>query len=198
MRGRPLSADLWIVRHGRTEANARGLLLGRADPGLDDVGRAQAAALAATLPGSARVVSSPLRRARETAEAFGADPEVDPAWIELDYGAWDGRPAAEVPAEAWASWRADPHFAPPGGESLARLAARVHEALDDLAAVADGPVVVVTHVSPVKAALAWALGAGPEVAWRSFVAPASITTVAVGPHGPSLQTFNQTAHLAGS
>ncbi|GIT00712.1 MAG: hypothetical protein CM1200mP26_24240 [Acidimicrobiales bacterium] len=54
---------------------------------------------------------------------------------------------------------------------------------------------VVTHVSPIKAALAWALGVGDEVAWRTFVAPASVMTVGAGPAGPSLRGFNDTAHL---
>ena len=188
--------EIILVRHGRTEANARGLLLGRLDVGLDDLGRVQAAAVAAALPAPDLVVSSPLRRTRETAEAFGAAVEVDEAWIELDYGAWDGRPVDEVPAEAWAAWRADSDFAPPGGESLARLTARVHDALDDLTAGLDGRrVVVVSHVSPVKAATGWALDVGPEVAWRTFVAPGSITRLGLGPTGPVLRGFNETAHL---
>jgi broad specificity phosphatase PhoE len=53
---------------------------------------------------------------------------------------------------------------------------------------------VVTHVSPVKAALAWALDLGPEVAWRTFVAPASITRIRVGAGAPTLLAFNETQH----
>ncbi len=55
--------------------------------------------------------------------------------------------------------------------------------------------VVVSHVSPVKAAVGWALDVGPEVAWRTFVAPGSITRLGVGPTGPVLRGFNETAHL---
>ncbi len=55
--------------------------------------------------------------------------------------------------------------------------------------------VVVTHVSPVKAAVGWALDIGPAVAWRTFVAPGSITRVGLGPTGPVLRAFNETAHL---
>ncbi len=186
---------LVVVRHGRTAANARGLLLGRRDPDLDDVGRAQAATLAAVVGPVDRVVSSPLGRARQTAATFGRPVEVDERWIELDYGTWDGRAAGDVAADQWAAWRADPDFAPPGGESLRALAARVAAACEDLAAAPDRRVAVVTHVSPVKAAMAWALGVGVEVAWRSFVAPASVTRIAVGPHGPSLVGFNDVAHL---
>lgn len=188
--------EIILVRHGRTDANAKGLLSGRLDVALDDRGRAQAAAAAAAMPAPDLVVSSPLLRTRQTAEAFGMAVEVDAAWIELDYGEWDGRPIGDVPDEAWAAWRADSDFAPPGGESLTRLTARVHDALDDLAARLGGRrAVVVSHVSPVKAAVAWALGVGPEVAWRTFVAPGSITRIGLGPTGPILRGFNEAAPL---
>lgn len=187
---------LHIARHGRTTANARGLLLGRLDPDLDDLGRSQATALARSLPDVSRVISSPLARTRQTAAAFGLAVTVDERWIELDYGEWDGLPTGEVVAEQWARWRADVDFRPPGGESLSELGLRVRAACADLLEVAaDEDVVVVTHVSPIKAALAWALGVGDEIAWRAFVAPASVTTVACTPSGPSLRAFNDTAHL---
>ena len=182
---------LHIVRHGRTAANARGLLLGRLDPPLDDIGRHQAAGLASSLGTVDRVVTSPLTRTRQTAEAFGLPVEVDDRWIELDYGRWDGQPVAEVDPAVWARWRSDLGFRPPGGETLDELGRRVRAACQDAAEVAATlDVVVVTHVSPVKAALAWALGVGDEVAWRAWVAPASVTTVACGDHGPSLRSFN--------
>src|SRR5207302_5960129 len=121
----------------------------------------QAAAVGRGLQGAARVGSSPLLRARETADAIGGTVEVDDRWIELDYGIWDGRPLAEVPAELWVRWRADPDFAPEGGESLAALGRRVADACQALAEeAADDDVVVVSHVSPIKAAVAWALGVG--------------------------------------
>jgi broad specificity phosphatase PhoE len=116
---------LVLVRHGQTEANARGLLLGRADPPLSDLGRRQAAALATRLPDDARVVASPLLRTRETAAAFGRPVDIDDRWIELDYGTFDGKAVVDVPADVWREWRADPHFVPAGGESLATLGIRV-------------------------------------------------------------------------
>lgn len=187
---------LILVRHGRTESNAAGLLLGRADPPLDDVGRAQVAAVAARLGPVQRVVSSPLGRARQTAETIAAtaraEVELDERWIELDYGQYEGLPFAEVPPEVWARWRRDSSFRPPEGESLDALGSRVFAACESLAdASRDADVVVVTHVSPVKAAVAWALGAGVGISWRAFVAPASITRIALGPAGPSLHTFNE-------
>lgn len=190
---------LIVVRHGRTAANAAGLLLGRRlDPPLDPLGRKQAAALAAALPGVSRVVSSPMARTRETAAAFGRPVEVDERWIELDYGSLDGTPLREVPTDTWAAWRADPAVALGGGESLVALGARVQAACASLAEeAADTDLVVVTHVSPVKAALAWALGVGDEIAWRAFVAPASITRIATARPLPSLHSFNGCAHLEG-
>jgi broad specificity phosphatase PhoE len=193
-----------LVRHGRTDANARGLLLGRADPELDDEGRSQAARLAAELAtlDVARMVTSPLARCRQTAEAIAAagavqlPVEVDARWIELDYGALDGLGATEVPAATWARWRADVAWTPEGGESLAVLGGRVRAACESLADEArDRDVVVVTHVSPVKAAVAWALGVGDEVAWRMWVAPASITRIGIAGSSPSLRSFNEVAHL---
>jgi broad specificity phosphatase PhoE len=191
-----------VVRHGRTAANARGLLLGRMDPALDDEGARQAVALAgACRPlDVARIVSSPLGRCRQTAAAIGeasaAPVEVDERWIELDYGELDGRALADLPADMWATWRSDPRWAPPGGEALVDLGRRVRAACDELVDVAqERDVVVVSHVSPIKAAVAWALGVGDEVAWRMWVAPASITRIGVAGGGPSLRAFNELAHL---
>ncbi|MEM9561407.1 MAG: histidine phosphatase family protein [Actinomycetota bacterium] len=193
---------LYVCRHGRTEANASGLLLGRADPELDAVGVAQARSMAAALPAPSAVVSSPLARCRQTAEAFGhgagigLDVEVDERLIELDYGEFDLTPVRDIPAETWRAWRADPWFRPPGGEALAELSERVSAALADVSERAvDGDVVIVTHVSPIKAALAWALGVGIDVSWRCHVAQASVMEIGFSPAGPSLRGFNDVAHL---
>lgn len=193
-----------LVRHGRTAANAGGLLLGRLDPELDAEGEAQAAGAAAVVattvaPGAVRVVSSPLARCRATAavvaRALGPEVEVetDDRWIELDYGELDGVALADVPAATWSAWRADVRWQPPGGESLADLGARVRDACESILGDADEScdVVVVTHVSPIKAAAAWAIGVGDEVTWRLYVAPGSITRIAVRPGAPpSLHAFN--------
>ena len=194
---------VYVVRHGRTDANASGLLLGRADLSLDAVGRRQAEQIAEAVGPVARVVTSPLARCVETARAMVADAEPDERLVELDYGEFDLRPLKDVPAEVWARWRSDPDFRPPGGETLVELSERVGQVLDEVAeatkrAQASGgntDVVLVTHVSPVKAALAWTLGVGVGVAWRSFVAQASITRIGLSDRGPSLLSFNSEAHL---
>ena len=194
-----------VVRHGRTAHNASGRLLGRIDPELDEVGLEQASALALAVGPVDRVITSPLLRTRQTAAAFARDVEVDERWIELDYGEYDGVPLGEVGPEVWARWRSDLEFTPPGGESLRQLGGRVRAALEDLAAEevaraeaggAERTTVVVTHVSPVKAAVCWALGVDDEVSWRLWVAPASITRIAATARGGVLHTFNEIAHLA--
>ena len=190
--------NLLIVRHGRTAHNAAGRLLGRADPPLDGLGERQAAALAAAIGPVDRVVSSPLLRTRQTAAAFGIEVAVDDRLVELDYGDWDGRPVGDVSAAEWARWRSDLEFEPPRGESFAALGRRVREACASFAehATDDAIVVAVTHVSPVKAALCWALGVDDSVLWRTFVAPASITRIAVRSGIPQLHSFDETGHLA--
>lgn len=189
---------LIVVRHGRTDANAGGLLQGRLDRPLDELGRRQAAALRSAVAGASRVVCSPLLRTRETAEALGLPTTVDERFVELDYGVLDGTPLRDVPRDLWDRWITDPHFAPEGGESIAVLGERVRAACDDLAdEAAERDVVVVSHVSPVKAAVSWALGVGDEITWRMWVAPASVTRISVGPPRRSLHLFNSTAHLDG-
>jgi alpha-ribazole phosphatase len=185
---------LILVRHGRTALNATGRLQGRIDEPLDDLGHLQAKAAAERVGPVDEVVSSPLGRARQTADAFGMPYTVDERWIELSYGEYEGMPMGDVPSEAWRRWREDPAFAPVGGESLATLDARVRAACDDLATRAvDRLVVVVSHVSPIKAAVGWALGAGVEVAWRTHLSHASICRIDVRRTGPILVTFNETA-----
>jgi len=198
----PDERSLVIVRHGRTAHNARGLLLGRTDAPLDDLGRRQADAAAAALASGrfgkvVAVVSSPLLRAVQTAEALGMPVMTDDRLVELDYGSFEGTPVAELPAATWATWQSDLDFTPPGGESLAQLGRRVREACVEWGTGigSGGAVVLVSHVSPVKAAMAWALGVGDEASWRSHVDNASITQVQMRGDRPVLSLFNATEHL---
>lgn len=189
---------LLLVRHGETPPNRRGLLLGRADPSLTESGEEQARRLAVALPVPDRVVSSPLRRARETAAAFGRPIELDERWIELDYGELDGKASSAVSDDVWTSWRADSSFTVPGGESLETLSIRVRAACADLSqAAAASTVVVVTHVSPVKAAIAWALDVPIAIAWRMYVEDASVSRIDIGPEGPVVRWFNRDIRRAG-
>lgn len=192
-----------LVRHGQTAANRGGLLQGRTDLPLTDLGHAQAAQLGELLGRESgrpvRVLSSPLRRALDTAAPIaaraGIEVEVDERLVELDYGEWDERPIVEVSTEEWAAWRLDPGFAPPGGESLRDVAARVGDLCEELIDV-DGLVVAVSHVSPIKAGVVWALGGEETLVWRLHLDLASVSRIARRPDGRAcLSTFNETAHL---
>ena len=184
---------LHVVRHGRTEMNASGKLLGRLDPSLDDVGIHQAERLAASFEKIDLLFSSPLLRTRETAEAFGMPIEIDERWVEMDYGELDGVPMNEVDPKIWENWRSNLDWAPTGGESHRQVGKRIREACEELSPqIKNKEIVVVSHVSPIKAALAWTLNVGDEVAWRSYVSPASVMTIG---SGPSLRKFNDVSHL---
>jgi broad specificity phosphatase PhoE len=193
---------LILLRHGQTSANAARLLLGRSDPPLTELGRRQAQALASVegVASASRVISSPLRRAVETAEMLGPPVEVDDRWIEINYGRYEAMPLAEVPSEMWAAWRADPAYTPDGGESLIDVGKRVRAACEELAASAassDEDIVVVSHVSPIKSAVAWSLGVGEEIVWWMFLDVAAVTRIALSPVGPSLRSFNETTQRPG-
>jgi broad specificity phosphatase PhoE len=181
-----------LVRHGRTATNASGRFLGHADPELDEEGRIQAERLGAALGPVDRVISSPLRRTVATASLIDGPLAIDERFIELDYGEWDERPLSTVTAEEWARWHDDLDWAPPGGESIAAMGRRVRSALDDLELLAHRETIaIVTHVSPIKAGVAWALDVDDHIAWRLFVAPASVTRIDVGPARRSMISFNE-------
>jgi broad specificity phosphatase PhoE len=188
-----------FVRHGETEANRQRLALGRADPPLTDRGAEQAAALAHRLAGERveLVRTSPLLRTRATAAPIaaelGLDAVVDDRLVELDYGAWDTSSFADLPADELARWRTDPTFAPPGGESLRAVTARIADFCTEML---EGPhVIAVSHVSPIKAAVTWALGTSEELGWRMFLDLASITRIAGRDGSAALIGFNDVSHL---
>lgn len=189
-----------LARHGQTGANRDGLLVGRIDPPLTALGVEQAERLGDALArsGAIRVVSSPLERTRRTAAAIAArldlEVEIDERIVEMDYGAWDGTPLADIPIETWRTWRTDAEFRPPDGESLRDVARRVGAAMGEWL-TADGPVIAVTHVSPIKAALTWALGAPETMAWRMYVEVASISRIGLRQGAPCMLGFNDTTHL---
>jgi broad specificity phosphatase PhoE len=189
---------LIVVRHGRTAHNASRRLLGRLDLPLDELGGRQAAAIGRSelFASVERVVSSPLQRARATAEAFGRPVEIDDRWIEIDYGIHDGLPLVDVPSTMWAAWAEDPDWAPEGGESLGAVGRRVRAACDDLwADAASRDVVVVTHVSPIRSAVKWGLGLADATEARFVVDTASVSRIGPGGRGGrALHSFNEIHH----
>lgn len=204
--------SLLLLRHGETADTVAKRFSGctGSDPPLTERGRWQAeraAAMLAARGGADDLVCSPLRRAQETAAVVGArlglTPRVDPAWTECDFGQWDGSTFAEVqrrwPAEL-AGWLASTTMAPPGGESFDAMAARVRRARDALLHRHPGrTVLVVTHVTPVKMLVRFALGAPPDALYRMELDPASLTRVDWWSDGmASLRGFNDTGHLHAS
>jgi len=194
---------LILVRHGESTANAQRLLVGRTDAALTSNGRAQAVSVRRLLSAPAGALrTSPLRRARDTAALLdlGLPAEVDDRWIEVDYGEYESQPLGDVPADVWRAWRASPEFRPAGGETLAEVDARVGAACEELfaepesgARSPDGDVVVVSHVTPIKAAVAWALGATGALSWRLHLQTASVTRIGWGNGVPVLYGFNEVA-----
>ena len=199
---------LRLLRHGETAYTVEKRFSGSAhDLELSARGRRQAEATGAHLAAATPVdvvVTSPLRRARETAEVVadrvGADVVADDDLRECAFGEWDGLTFAEVqarwPAELTA-WLASPALAPPGGESLVSVAARVSAAQDRLLdRYAGRSVLVVAHVIPIKQLVRFALDAPPTVVHRLQLAPASLSTVCWYADGnAALHGFNDTAHL---
>jgi len=180
---------------------------GLSDVPLTDVGVQQAAAAGKRLAsaGLAVIVTSPLARAVRTAEEVaavtGAPVEAEDGLRETDFGAWDGLTFAEVqerwPAEVTA-WLADPAVAPPGGESFADVSARVAGALRRVLAGHQGrTVLIVSHVTPIKALVAAALLAPPPALYRMHLDVAALCQVDWYPDGPAvLRSFNDTGHLS--
>ena len=161
------SNGVYLARHGRTTYNKEGRFQGQQQVPLDDLGRAQAIELAehAVGYGFAALWTSPLLRARETADAVaartGLQPREDARLMETDAGDWTDRTFADVSAESpdlFAAFaNADPDFAFPGGESFAEQELRVAEALDEVEAAAL-PALVVCHGMVIRAALSVRIG----------------------------------------
>jgi broad specificity phosphatase PhoE len=198
-----------LVRHGRTASNREHRTMGWLDEGIE-AGWAQAAAAVADALAHEpvdRLVSSPLARAVQTAAPLAAlldrQPMLDDRFGELRVGDWEGYTEGEIAErwpEPWRRWRSAPHtLEAEGRETLTELNARVAGALDELlAGLVDGPAaVVLTHDAVVRAAVAWALGTGPEIYRHVDVANCSITTVGVAGGLRRLVRANEAAHLEG-
>ncbi|WP_051707299.1 histidine phosphatase family protein [Nocardioides aequoreus] len=201
---------LVLVRHGVTDHTVHKRFSGglaSSNPPLTEEGRAQARATGEWLQPLAgdltRIVSSPVRRTRETAEELAAllslEVSVEPGVAEMEFGSWDGLTYAEVHErfpDDLSSWLGDLDSAPHGGESLRAVQARVLEGRDRLlAAHASETLVVVSHVTPIKVLVADAVGATLDAAYRMELAPASVTVLSyfATPDGdvhPQMRLFN--------
>lgn len=203
-------ATLVLLRHGETALTPQKRFSGSGgtDPELSATGRGQAERAAehfAALGAVQEIVSSPLRRCRETAAAvagrLGLDVRVDEGLRETDFGAWEGLTFTEVReryGDDLTAWLASPEAAPTGGgESFAEVAERVAAARDRIVArYAGRTVLTVTHVTPIKTLVRLALGAPPEALFRMELSAASISTVAYyGDGNASVRLLNDTSHL---
>ncbi|MEQ0563651.1 bifunctional RNase H/acid phosphatase [Amycolatopsis sp. NEAU-NG30] len=205
---------LLLLRHGQTEMSAGRRYSGRGDVPLTELGRAQAAAaakrLAATeglvVDGEAvPIISSPLTRTKQTAQAvadaLGGRVETHPGLIETDFGEWEGltfAEAAERDPELHRSWLGDSSVPPPGGESFDVVHRRVRRARDELIAEHGGrTLILVSHVTPIKALLRMGLDAGPQLLFRLHLDLASLSITEFYPDGnASVRLVNDTSHLA--
>lgn len=203
-------ATVLLVRHGRTTANASGVLAGRAvGVALDQIGRDQAALTGDRLAAVrlVQVVTSPLERCQQTAQHILDRQTGTPALTveadltECDYGQWQGRTLAELATEAlWPTVQSQPSAVVfPGGESMAGMQARAVAAVrrHDAAVEAEhGPGAVwvaVSHGDIIKSILADALGTHLDLFQRIDVGPASVSIVRYGASRPTVHATNSDA-----
>jgi broad specificity phosphatase PhoE len=144
-----------------------------ADEPLDMRGRESLARLLGRVPSCNMVLRSPALSAAQTAEGLALDARAEPLLRDCDFGSWAGRSLTAVQAqapEAVANWLQSPSAAPHGGESFADLMSRIGGWMDGLLA-SNGSVLAITHPFVIRAAIAHALGAGPESFRHIDVAP---------------------------
>jgi len=196
---------LLLARHGQSVSNAVRRFQGAQDVALSELGARQADALGQAirrLP-IAAVYTSPLERARRTAEIAAAGLGVPLTPVddlrELSLGEWEGRTVEEIralPGDPYEQWVRDPvACVPPGGEPLPEVQARVVSAMADIAAAHPNgqQVLVVCHGGVISAYLAHCLGLPLSSIWRLTLSNGSITEVAP----PSVRCVNSTRHLSG-
>ncbi|MEZ0580412.1 bifunctional RNase H/acid phosphatase [Nocardioides sp. MH1] len=210
----PSPTTVVLVRHGVTPHTSGKRFsggLGGDNPGLSDEGRAQVRETAHWLSGMKdrieAVVTSPVRRTRESAEILAAQLglplEEEAGFAEMEFGAWDGLGFAEVAEqhkESFEAWLGDLDAPPPGGESFRTVEARVVAGLERLLDRHAGrTVVVVSHVTPIKTLVARALQAPLDAVFRMELTPASVTVLSFYPdpsapdgsgHRASMRLYN--------
>lgn len=199
-----LTAQILLIRHA-AHAHLGHILSGRT-PGiaLSEPGRAQAMELARRLSAEpvAAIHSSPVQRARETAQAIaeahqGIAVTTAPALDELDFGDWAGREFAELAHDpSWDDWnRARATAVAPNGESMAEAQRRAWDHVATTAAQhAGGTVVMVSHCDVIRAVVAAVLGLSLDHVHAFDVGPGSITRLAVGDWGARLTGLNEICH----
>ena len=199
---------LLAVRHGATEWSQARRFAGSRDIPLTAQGRLQAEVTAHALAGTsaAAVYTSPLERARTSAEVIAKlhrlEPTIEPAFREMAFGDWEGLSRDELtarfPAEA-GLWASTPHvLTPPGGEALTAVDSRVRAAVAALVEQHRGEtVILVSHAIVTRLIVLAALGLGPDRLWSVDASPAGITEVEYQDDWATVHRMNTLAHLDG-
>ncbi len=198
-----MTAILTLVRHGETAANLEGVWHGSTDTPLTERGHAQARRVADYLAGrepARALYTSPLQRARHTAEPIGAaldlEARAEADLSEFHLGSWEGKTYRELfeRHELWHHMRRNPDFAPHGGESPRQVTERLVAALGRIAATHAGErVIVVSHGGALSMALGHLLD-GSYAEWRRVMDNCAVTELVLEPE-PRLLAFNVNAHL---
>jgi broad specificity phosphatase PhoE len=199
-----------VVRHGVTDWNRQGRFQGHLDPPLSDAGRHEARLVGERLGSDprlrpARVITSSLGRAMETAaaigEAAGVPVEADPRLIEIGQGEWEGRTHAELEvtdADRYRAWRdASGIRQPPGGESIASATERVRALIEELRAATPGTTCLVSHGGTLRILASLVLDLADDRSWALDVDNASIGAVTDVGGAWRLDRWNDTRHLLG-
>jgi probable phosphoglycerate mutase len=201
-------ARLVLVRHGVTDWNREGRFQGHRDPPLGEVGRMEATKVAERVAADdalrpARIVSSTLARALQTADAIGAAcgvvVEPDARLMEIGQGEWEGRTHAELEvddAERYLAWRAAVGIRqPPGGEPIEAARHRVEAVLAEVAGDERWPTVLVSHGGTLRIVADVLLGMGGSRALDVDNASISVTQQVDGAW--RLERWNDMLHLLG-
>ena len=204
------TADVVLLRHGDTRLTPERRFsgVGSADPGLSAAGREQArqAAGSALLRGRAftEVLTSPMTRCQETAQiigaALGVSVIIDRDLREMDFGVWEEMTFDEVQErypEDLLRWKQSADVAPTGStETFAAVVDRMRAAAERFASrYAGASVVAVTHVTPVKALVADALGAPPSALFRMELSSACFSRITYTGGEACVRLLNDTSHL---
>jgi probable phosphoglycerate mutase len=202
-------ARMLLLRHGQTPMSVERRYSGRGEPSLTPLGEQQALGAAARLSAmdsigsSTPIISSPLGRTRQTAQALadatGGQVEIHEGLIETDFGDWEGltfAEAAERDPEYHRRWLGDSSVPAPGGESFDAVHRRVLKTRDELiTAHAGQTIVLVSHVTPIKSLLRMGLDAGPSLLYRLHLDLASLSIVEFYPDGnASVRLVNDISH----
>ena len=197
---------LILVRHGQTAWNIERRYLGQSDVALDACGQQQAQALAERLRHEVlgNASSSDLRRALRTAEVImeqhPGDVRPDPRLREINMGDWEGMTFGEIQAqdpERLAKWVENPlGCAPPHGETVADLAARVESLLAELRLHAEEEtILIVSHGGTLSIMLCLVLGIPSHRRWQIRLDPASVSELWLYENGGIVTALNDRHHL---